>query len=83
MGPGDHFRPLMACPYSTDEHEYVCIGYVAQEGYSNISVRLIAAQGRIDLAAIWEACEKLDLWPDFETMLAAYEEANNQGGVRK
>lgn len=78
VGPDDAFRPIMACHYSTfARDDYPCVGYLAVEGLSNLSVRLAAIQGRIDLEAIWANTEALDLWPDFATMLAAYCEARS------
>lgn len=76
VGPDDNFRTIMACHYSEEGDETPCIGYVAVEGYSNLSVRLMAMNGKLDLPAIWDAAEGLDLWPSFHEMLAAYEEAN-------
>lgn len=76
VGDGDDFRTVMACHYSPCGGETACVGYVAVEGYSNLNVRIMAARGRIDLPAIWDACESLDLWPSFGEMLAAYEDAN-------
>jgi hypothetical protein len=75
VGEGDAFRTIMACHYSECGGEKPCIGYLAQEGYSNLSVRLMAIHDEIDLRQIWKNCKSLALWPDFETMLAAYEEA--------
>lgn len=76
VGDGDEFRPIMACHYSTGaKTDYPCVGYVAVEGWSNLNVRIAAIQGRLDLAAIGEACDALDLWPDFHSMLRAYQEA--------
>lgn len=76
VGPGDDFRTIMACHYSACGAETPCIGYVAVEGYSNLNVRILGMNGRLPLATIWERCKDLDLWPSFEEMLAAYEEAN-------
>lgn len=76
VGPGDDFRPIMACHGSACGAERICVGYAAIEGYSNISVRLMAARDELDLRAIWDACDALDLWPSFAEMLAAYEEAH-------
>lgn len=83
VGDGtDSFRPIMACHYSPEggrdrcsTRQIPCRGYLARHGYSNINVRLMAAREGLPLAEIVEACEQLDLWPDFATMLAAYEEA--------
>lgn len=76
VGDGDDFRPIMACHYSACGAETPCVGYVAQEGWSNLAVRLMALDGRIDIAAVLEACVELDLWPSFAEMLATYEAAN-------
>lgn len=77
VGDGsDAFRPIMACHYSPEGGEESCRGYLARHGWSNLSVRLAAIDGRIDLNAVEDACADLDLWPDFQTMLNAYEEAH-------
>lgn len=76
VGEGDAFRSIMACHHSADGEETPCVGYLAREGYSNLSVRIMAMQGRVDLHAIVDACDDLDLWPNFADMLAAYEEAS-------
>lgn len=75
VGPGDDFRTVMACHGSTCGDDRPCVGYLAQEGYSNLAVRVMAMQGKVDLHAVVEACEGLDLWPSFAEMLAAYEAA--------
>lgn len=74
VGDGDAFRQVMACHYSGEEM-FACRGYVAQEGYTNLTVRVEGAMGRLPIHEIMDACEGLELWPDFHTMLAAYEEA--------
>lgn len=76
VGRSDDFRPIMACHYSAfAKDDYPCVGYLAVEGWSNISVRMNAIEGRIDMGAIMDACESLDLWPDFHSMLNAYRNA--------
>jgi hypothetical protein len=76
VGEGDAFRPIMACHYSTfAKEDYPCVGYLAVEGWTNLAVRIGAIEGRFDMQAIADACEELDLWPDFHTMLTAYQEA--------
>lgn len=78
VGDGDDFRQVMACHYSPEPpggHMRPCAGYVARHGYSNLYVRMMAMAGEIDLPAIVEACDALDLWPSFPEMLAAYEVA--------
>ena len=75
VGRGDDFRPIMACHGSACGAETHCVGYIAQEGYSNLAVRMAAIGGQVDLLSISEACDDLDLWPSFDEMLAAYEDA--------
>jgi hypothetical protein len=74
VGEGDDFRTIMACHYSPEGDETPCIGYVAVEGYSNLSVRMMVVDGKLDLRAIDEACKDLDLWGSFEEMFTVYEE---------
>jgi hypothetical protein len=72
---GRGFRPIMACHYTEPGEESSCRGYIARHGYSNLNVRMLAARGMLDFRGIIEACEELDLWPDFVMMLRAYEAA--------
>lgn len=83
VGDGDDFRQVMACHWSPSPaevpekgHMRPCAGYLARQGYSNLNVRVMAMNGEVDLPGTAEACEAIDLWPDFATMLAAYETAN-------
>lgn len=76
VGEGDAFRPIMACHYSPCGSETPCLGYVAQVGWSNLALRIMAIDGKIDVAEVVDACADLDLWPSFAEMLAAYEVAN-------
>lgn len=46
------------------------------EGYSNLSIRILAMRSGLPLNDIVDAGQSLDLWPSFREMLAAYEEAN-------
>jgi Family of unknown function (DUF6283) len=75
VGDEDAFRPMMACHYSLDGGEKICVGYVAREGWTNLAVRLAAIRGELNVDAIDRECADLDLWPSFGEMLAAYEEA--------
>ncbi len=77
VGENDAFRPIMACHHSPDGDEFACAGYLAVEGMSNLNVRVLAAVGSIDMLAVYEAADGLDLWGDFESMLAAYERAHD------
>lgn len=62
LGEGDAFQPIMACHNSTDSKMYACKGYLAQEGWNNLNVRLLLARGNIDNpAAVLEACEHAGL----------------------
>lgn len=75
VGEGDDFRTVMACHYSGEEGtEIPCVGYVAQAGISNLNVRIMAARNRgdIDWANVQAACDEIEMWPDFHTMLDAY-----------
>lgn len=76
VGDEDAFRPIMACHYSEEGCDRHCIGYVAVEGYSNLAVRLAAIEGKIDFRVIAEECASIEMWPDFLTMLHAYEVAH-------
>jgi hypothetical protein len=72
VGRGDAFRPVMACHNSSEKRMIACKGYVAQEGYSNLNVRLLAIKGHIPSpAAIADACYELglELEQDYETVL--------------
>lgn len=75
VGEGDGFRQVMACHYSGDGpgETRPCAGYLAQHGYSNLNVRVMAMHGEVDIAGTIDACAGLDLWASFGEMLAAYE----------
>lgn len=66
----DDFKPVFACHHSTEGADKPCIGYLGSpEGYSNLAVRLMAADKRINLPAIWEARERLDLYDTYTEAL--------------
>ena len=75
VGEGDAFRTVMACHYSACGAEEPCVGYLYVEGWSNLNVRMMALREEVDMGAIDEHCEGLDLWVSFEEMLEAYEDA--------
>lgn len=81
VGHDDAIRPMMACHYSPEGDERVCIGYVAREGWRNIAVRMQAITGKLDIGAVMDAAEGLDLWESFDEMLAAYEDAADSPAV--
>jgi len=73
VGPDDAMRPIMACHGSTEECPVACKGYLAREGWRNLTVRLLLARGRIESpTAVLAACEEhgVDLEPDYPTVLA-------------
>ena len=73
VGVEDGFRKVMSCHGSTNERPHACRGYVAVEGIKNLNVRLLAIRGDLDIAGIQRAGARLDLWPSFDEMLAAFE----------
>jgi hypothetical protein len=73
----DGFFSIMACHHSEEGEEYACAGYIAVQGLENINVRLLAAQGRIDLSKVLSNCEGLELYDSFYTMLDDYESAQH------
>lgn len=80
VGDGDDFRAIMACHWSTEGNECTrdaCVGYLRVAGWSNLAVRVATIERRIDMPAIWVACEDLDLYGSFDEMLAAYEAAQS------
>jgi hypothetical protein len=59
VGDGDAFRTVMACHHSTEDAPISCRGYLAQIGWSNITVRMFLAHGNIPpLTKIIAACKK-------------------------
>lgn len=73
VGEGDAFRQVMACHGSTDERPVACKGYLAREGWSNLSVRLLLIQEQIESPdAVANACEAAGvvLEPDYSAVLA-------------
>ena len=67
-------RTIMACHQSKTGAEYACAGYIAQEGDTNLTVRLMG-QEAIDVEAVQAACGDIELYPSFYDMLDAYEAA--------
>ncbi len=73
VGPEDGFRKIMACHKSPQEKPFACRGYLAMEGYNNISVRLLVATGNSPAPqAVLDACEAhgVNLHPDYPSVLA-------------
>jgi hypothetical protein len=75
----DAFRVIMACHGSPEGGEDFCRGYLAREGWSNLSVRMHVFRGDLNLDAVDRACAGIDLWDNFYEMLDAYEEARDDG----
>ena len=59
VGDGDAMRPIMACHHSQYKTPISCRGYLAQVGYTNISVRILLAKGKLpNLDRIAQAIKK-------------------------
>lgn len=72
VGPGDAFRPVMACHGSTNACLVACKGYLAREGWSNLNVRVLLIGGHIENPSeVLDACEAagIALEPDYPTVL--------------
>jgi len=72
VGREDGFRKIMACHGSTDDNMRACNGYLAREGWRNLNVRVLLAQGQIACPSdVIDACEAhgIDLEPDYKTVL--------------
>lgn len=58
VGPGDGFRPIMACHGSTEENMRACKGYLAREGWSNLNVRILLMKNQIENpSSVLTACD--------------------------
>lgn len=75
-GTGDGFRPVMACHGTPAGQEGPCIGYVAsRDGCANLTVRLMALDGTIDLSGILDTCDPLNLHNTYAEVLEKLETA--------
>lgn len=73
-GNDDEIRPVMACHGTTGNDTSPCIGYLASDdGYANITVRLMAVRRDIDLSAVYDACGPLHLHPTYADVLTKLE----------
>lgn len=73
VGNEDSFRPIMACHHSAEGKETACRGYLAQEGYRNLNVRLMIMAGRCpDPISVADACyeDGTQLEEDYHDVLA-------------
>ena len=71
-GSGDAFRPVMACHLSDEGGDRPCAGYVVSaDGWANLAVRVAAITGELDLTAVRDACDGLELHGTFDEMLDA------------
>lgn len=70
----DGFFPIMACHHSREGADKPCIGYVNNIGFDNIAVRMLQSRDRINLSQIREEVSGIEVYEDFKTMLADYEE---------
>jgi len=72
VGEEDAMRPIMACHNSTDRKMVACKGYLAREGWRNITVRLLLIKGQIENpSSVLAACEEngVELETDYPTVL--------------
>mgnify|MGYP001483031483 CR=1 FL=1 len=72
VGKSDDLRPIMACHGSMNVNMRACNGYLAREGWSNINVRILLAQGKIaNPDKVADVCEAngIELEPDYPTVL--------------
>jgi Family of unknown function (DUF6283) len=72
LGQGDAFRSIMACHHSKENNDYACKGYLAREGWSNLNVRILLANGKmLNPSAALHACETqgVQLEPDYPAVL--------------
>lgn len=65
--------PIFACHKSVDGREIACAGWLAVEGYGNLTVRLALAYGELDPAALQPA-------PDGPELHASYNEVAVKNG---
>lgn len=78
VGEGDGLRPIMACHHSTDNNMKACNGYLAQEGWSNLTVRILLSQRQIyNPESVMNACIQhgVELEPNYHAVLAKMTES--------
>lgn len=59
--------PLFACHQSKPDQEIICAGWQAVEGYNNLTARVSAFQGRLDLRGFRPG-------PDWPPLLGSFQE---------
>ena len=74
VGNEDGFRTVMACHGSSETNNIPCAGYLFVEGWRNLNVRMLAFTGKIDMGAVLDACDGLELHESFDEMLAMLED---------
>lgn len=84
VGDGDDFRSVMACHYSPEgDDQIACKGYLARHGWSNLNVRLLLLDDKIESPdEVLDACEAagIELHRDYPEVLAKLA-ASIGGGV--
>lgn len=84
VGQSDAFRPIMACHHSTCTRVWACNGYLAQEGWRNLNVRLLLLAGKINNPdQVQEACKEagIELEPDYPTTLEKLKQEKPPAGL--
>jgi hypothetical protein len=72
VGDGDDFRTIMACHHSSESAPISCRGYLAQVGYTNLTVRLFLLRKQLpSLNRIIAACARagIKLHNDYGEMM--------------
>jgi hypothetical protein len=75
-GDEDALRPIMACHGSTECTTVICAGYLAKEGWHNISVRMLFLSGRCETPdKVADACHDagIELHNNYLEVLAKLE----------
>lgn len=77
------FFNLMACHKSKEGEEFACAGYMATVGLRfNNMARYFALRENVDVQALFDNADKLDLYQDFYQMLEDYECAHDMAVVQ-
>lgn len=63
--------PLFACHKTPEGRETACAGFLAVEGWSNVSVRMAVTAGHLDPDALTPGGDWPDLYGSYEEMHAA------------
>jgi hypothetical protein len=63
-------QPMMACHQSTEENEIHCVGFLAVQGWDNITVRMAVISGQIPAEALEQPPEEWgEMHESFDEMI--------------